>query len=246
VGTSRGDNGRTRVSFVWEPIQPPPGERRDESAIPARVALTVTSSGGGSVIRARVPEEGTAATSPSAPAGSPVANTAPSTTTAPGPRGAHTTFDVPPGHLQLRIVVEGSRGQVLDSTVRELTAPDYTTVQVSLGTPRVFRARTPREAQAIRANPEASPTADREFSRTERVIVLVDAYAPGGTTPTVTARLLNRGGQAMSDLPVQMTGSTAQLELPLSPLAAGEYVIELNAKTPAGATQDTFAFKVGR
>ncbi len=245
IGTSRGENGRTRVTFVWEPIPQPPGERRDDSAVPARVSLTVTSPDGRPLFRGRVPEQGDAAAAPATGTAPPAAATASNAPAAAGPRGAYATFDVPPGHLQMRMIVEGSRGQVLDSAVRELTAPDYTTVQVSLGTPRVYRARTPREAQAIRNNSDAAPTSDREFSRTERVIVLVDAYAPGGTTPEVTARLLNRGGQKMSDLPVQIAGSTAQLELPLAPLAAGEYVIELNAKTPAGTAQDTFAFRVG-
>ena len=25
IGTSRGENGKTRVTFTWEPIAPPPG-----------------------------------------------------------------------------------------------------------------------------------------------------------------------------------------------------------------------------
>ncbi len=244
VGTSRGDGGRTRVTFVWEPIPPPPGERRDDSAAPARVALTVTSPDGKPLFRGRVPETG-GTPAASAGAGAPDGNAAAAATTAAGAHGAHASFDVPPGQVQLRMMVEGNRGQVLDSSVRELTAPDYTSVQVALGTPRVYRARTPREAQSIRTRPDAAPTSDREFSRTERVVVLVDAYAPGGTTPEVTARLLNRAGQKMADLPVQVTGGTAQIDLPLAPLAAGEYLIELNAKTPGGTAQDTFAFRVG-
>jgi VWFA-related protein len=240
IGTSRAENGRTRVTFAWEPIPPPPGERRDESAAPARVALTVTSPDGKALFRGRVPESGAAAT-----AAAPDGNAVPPTAPVPAGRGAHASFEVPPGQVHIRMVVEGNRGQVLDSAVRELTAPDYTSVQVSLGTPRVYRARTPREAASIRTNPDAAPTSDREFSRTERVVVLVDAYAPGGTMPEVTARLLNRSGQKMADLPVQVSGSTAQLELPLAPLAAGEYLIELNAKTSAGTAQDTFAFRVG-
>jgi hypothetical protein len=56
-------------------------------------------------------------------------------------------------------------------------------------------------------------------------------------TPPVTARLLNRAGQSMADLPVQQRpGNPAEIELPLSPLAAGEYLIELNAKSEGGST----------
>jgi hypothetical protein len=64
----------------------------------------------------------------------------------------------------------------------------------------------------------------------------------------VTARLLNRAGQSMSDLPVrQAAAGQSELELALSPLAAGEYLIELNAKSEAGSTaQELIAFRVGR
>jgi hypothetical protein len=108
--------------------------------------------------------------------------------------------------------------------------------------------RTLPELQAIRSKPDAVPTADREFSRTDRLFIRAEAYAPGGAAPPVTARLLNRSGQAMSDLPVRQTaGAPAEMDLPLSSLAAGEYLIELNAKSEGGSTaQELIAFRVGR
>jgi hypothetical protein len=108
--------------------------------------------------------------------------------------------------------------------------------------------RTIPELQALKGRPDAVPTAEREFSRTDRLFVRVEAYAPGGVTPPVTARLLNRAGQSMSDLPVrQAAAGQSELELALSPLAAGEYLIELNAKSEAGSTaQELIAFRVGR
>jgi hypothetical protein len=41
-------------------------------------------------------------------------------------------------------------------------------------------------------------------------------------------------------------GGAADIELPLSSLAAGDYLIELNAKTESGSAQELIAFKVGR
>jgi hypothetical protein len=147
----------------------------------------------------------------------------------------------------MRIVLEGTRGEVLDSAVREITVPDFTTVQLSLGTPRVYLARSVRDLQAIKANVDAMPTTDREFSRTERLLIRVTAYAPGGVQPAVTARLLNRAGEPMSDFPVQAAASgLAELELPLSALATGDYLIEINAKSDSGTAQEVLAFRVGR
>jgi VWFA-related protein len=228
IGTARGENGNTRVTFSWEPVPAVPGQRAEDP--PARVALTAIAAGGRPVFRGRVPEDLPAA----AAAGT--------------RKGGATTFEVPPGQLELKMVVEGANGQVIDAVGRDLTVPDFSTVTMSFGTPRVYRVRTIPELQALKAKPDAVPTTEREFSRTDRLFVRVEAYAPGGESPPVTARLLNRAGNSMADVPVQQEpGRPAQLELALSPLAAGEYLLELNAKSAAGSSaQELIAFRVGR
>ncbi|HEU4925468.1 MAG TPA: VWA domain-containing protein [Vicinamibacterales bacterium] len=224
IGTARGDNGMTRVTFSWEPITAAPGTASDPNAQAARIALTASSPDGKQLYKGRVPEEAAAAAT-----------------------GGAVQFDGPPGPLQMRIVVEGQRGQVVDSVSRDLTLPDFTKVQVSLATPRVFRGRTVRDLTTIKGNPNAVPTADRDFSRTDRLLIRTEAYAPGGAVPALTARLLNRGGGKMADLTVQAgQAGTSDIELPLSALAAGDYLIEVNAKTDTGTAQELIAFKVGR
>ena len=159
--------------------------------------------------------------------------------------GASATFDVPPGRMQLRITAQNATGQVLDSSTTDVTVPDYTTPQLSLGTPRFYRARTPRDVQAIKANPSAMPTVDRSFARTERIVVRVDAYSPASGAPLVTARLLNRGGTPMSEVPVQVSDAgAAEMDVALASLAAGDYLLELNAKAGANTAQDLIAFRV--
>jgi VWFA-related protein len=227
IGTARGENGQTRVTFTWEPISPLPGAARDPGGQAARIALTATASDGQSLYKGKTPDE-TAATATAANAGGTV------------------TFDAPPGQAQLRITVEGAKGQVVDSVTRELTLPDFSRVQVGLSTPRVYRGRTVRDLNLIKANPETPPTADREFMRTDRLLVRTEAYTPGNAIPAMTARLLNRSGQKMADLPVQAQGSTGDIELPLASLPVGDYLIELNAKSEAGTAQELVAFKVGR
>ena len=228
IGTARGENGKTRVTFSWEPVPLVPGQHAEEPA--ARVALTAIAPDGRPVFRGRVPEE---AAAPAASGAS---------------RGGSTSFEVPPGRLELKMIVEGARGQVIDSVGRDLTVPDFSTVTMSFGTPRVFRVRTIPELQALKSRPDAVPTTEREFSRTDRLFIRVEAYAPGGVAPPVTARLLNRAGQSMSALPVQQgPGRPAEIELALSPLAAGEYLIEVNAKNEAGSTaQELIPFRVSR
>ena len=226
TGTDRGANGKSRVTFVWEPRPPAQGARADDA--PSKVMITATAPDGSPVFRGPAIAPEPDPTNPTAPA------------------GAAVTFDAAPGQIEMRLVVENARGQVVDSTTQSLTVPDYSRTQISFGTPRVFHARTAREALLIRNNVDAQPSAAREFSRGERLLVRFDAYTQDGAKPEVTARLLNRQGNAMSDVPIQTAeGKPLLIDFPLASLAAGEYVIELNAKSPSGAAQQLIGFKVG-
>jgi VWFA-related protein len=236
VGTSRGENGRTRVTIAWEPVPLAPGERRSDDESAARVAVTAMAVDGRPLFRGRVPEEAPAGSSAEG-GGAVVAARA----------GSQASFEAPPGELKLRLVVEGPRGQVLDSATREITVPDFTAAQVSFATPEVFRAKTARDIQNIKQSAGQPPTADRSFMRTDRLFIRATAYAPGDTAPTMAARLLNRNGEAMSDIPIRSSGPGAvEIDFPLSNLAPGDYLLELSAKAGQGTAQKLVAFKVGR
>jgi VWFA-related protein len=229
IGTSRGDNGKTRVTFVWEPIARPPGDRAAATEEPARVSLIAVAPDGSPYYRGKV------AAAPAAGASASQASTA---------RGsARVTFDAPPGKLQLRVSVEGAWSEVLDTEIRELTVPDLTSAQTVLGTPEVFRGRTLVEFQRIKVDGSAVPQATREFSRTDRLLVRVPAYGPAGAA-ALRVHLLNRTGSVMSELAASPAPSSgeSQIELPLAGLAPGEYVIEIKAAD--GEAKELVGFRV--
>ena len=193
IGTSRGADGKTRVTLVWEPMPRVAGDRNARSEAPSRVMVTAVGPDGAPYFRGRVPE-----VAPAAPPGAGAA-----------PAGAsRVTFEANPGKVQLRLSVEGSSSQVLDVETREIAIPDLTAADVILGTPQLLRARTARDLQQIKVNPDAVPVATRDFSRADRLVVRVPAYGPGNTAPTVSAQLLNRSGQPMSDVPGRAVGRT--------------------------------------
>ena len=235
TGTSRADDGQTRVMFVWEALAPK-NSGRSVNNIAARVQLTVTAPDGRPLYRGRVPDGDLPDAAVAAPADG-AALSLPA---------ASLAFSAPPGQLEMKIVVENDRGQVIDSTTQSLTLPDYNKTEVSFGTARVYRARTAREAMLIRNNPSALPTASRDFSRGERLLIRFDAYTAAGARPDVTAKLLNRAGQPISDVPISAPeGQPLLIDFPLAALAAGEYVIELDAKGPSGTAQQMLGFKIG-
>jgi hypothetical protein len=152
------------------------------------------------------------------------------------------TFEATPGKLQLRLSVEGAASQVLDTETREIAVPDLTASDVIIGTPEVLRARTARDYQQLKNDPDAVPLPSREFSRTDRLLIRVPAYGPGNIAPTLAAHLLNRGGQVMSELQIGPSAAPdiQQLDLPLAGLAAGEYLLEIKA----GDLKELVGFRV--
>jgi hypothetical protein len=124
--------------------------------------------------------------------------------------------------------------------------PDLTGPQTLLGTPGVFRARTARDAQQVRADATVVPVAGRDFRRSDRLIVKVPTYGPGSSAPAVTARLLNRTGQAMNDVLItpEAAAGSALIEVALAPLAPGEYVLEISATGGDGEAQELVGFRV--
>jgi hypothetical protein len=241
IGTSRGENGKTRVTFVWEPIQKTPGDVASaRSDPPARVSLMAVGADGSPYYRGKI--EGIPAAAGQGSPGSSTNGASAAATT----RGGIAMFDVDPGKAQLRISVEGMNSQVLDTEMREVTVPDLTSPQSMLGTPVVFRARTLRDYQQMKADPNAIPAVTREFSRTDRVLVRVPAYGPANTEPKISVHLLNRSGQPMAELPLtpSPTAGEQQLDVPLANLAPGEYVIQIQATTDAGDAKELVAFRV--
>lgn len=217
VGTAPADGGKTQVTVVWEGIPPAPGAPR---TLVGRVMLTAAAPSGEQYFKGQVGAD--------APAEAPVS----------ARRGA-VTFEVPPGKVSLRMSIEEKPDEVLDTDDRTIEVPDFTEPKARLTTPRVYVARTPREFQTIKSDAAAAPTATREFRRTERLFLRLDAVAPGGQAGTLayTARLLNRQGDRMADLPVTAPadGGSATLDVPLASLPAGEFLIEVVAKGADGA-----------
>jgi hypothetical protein len=209
LGTTRGEDGKTHVSLLWEPLPQVPGTRREQAG---RVSLIAADSKGNLIFRGRASESAIA-------------------------------FDAPPGDLELRMSVEGATGGVLDSEIRTIMVPDLTTTDAAISTPRVHRVRTARELQTVAADAAAVPVVGREFSRAERLLIRFDVY--GNATPT--AVLLNRNGQKMADVPVAAAtaGGTHQIDLGLSAIAAGEYLVEITAKGATGEAKELVALRVG-
>jgi hypothetical protein len=216
IGAERGDDGNTRVTFVWEPLAPAPGRASRDSDRPATVSLIAAGPDGTSYFRGRLPAS-----------------------------AARVAFDARPGVVQMRVAVENDAADILDVEMVQVEVADLHRPGLSIGTPAFFRTRTVREFQTLKSDPAASPTAVREFVRTDRVLIRINAYGPGNGSPVLTARLLNRAGDAMKDLPVTADAlAVGAIEVPLVGLAVGDYLIEITAAQGSDTASELAGFRV--
>ncbi len=224
-GMGRGDAGETRISFVWEPAPRVPGDRGD-GAVPARIALTVTTLDGQPVFDGVVRAAGTQVS-------------------ATAEERSRVSFQTAAGRLLVQMSIQDVAARVVDREVRDLVVDGFPG-PVSLGTAEVLRARTAREQQALAADPEAMPVAARQFSRAERLIVRMPVFT-SGEVPRVSARLVSSFGGVMRQLTASPTPSRPgvfQFDLPLAALATGAYSVELQASTSSGEARDSLPIRV--
>lgn len=246
LGTERGTNGKTRVTFVWEPLTQGAAARREEAG---RVLVLAAGMKGDLLFRGRTPDA--PASGGGGTGGTNGATNGRGTIGAAGGVAAVTShrlvFELPPGQTELRLSVEGATGGTLDQEIKTVDVPDLSAPQAALSTPRVHRARNARELQQLAADASATPTAGREFSRTERLLIRFDVYGAGTEAPVPSATLLNRSGQKISDVPVAaaVAGGTHQIDLGLNTIPAGEYLVEVRVKGQADEASVLVPFRVG-
>jgi VWFA-related protein len=225
-GISRTADGQTEINFVWEPAPRVPGDRNPPPPL-AQVALSVITMDGSPVYQGIVLPSTAAAIDPASS------------------RQSRASFVSPSGRLVVQMSIEDVTSRVVDHDVRDLLVKGFPG-PVSMGSPQVLRARNAREYQALAADPEATPVATRQFSRTERLLLRLPVFS-AGAAPTVSARLVSSFGNAMRDLVVTGTPTRPneyQADVPLAALANGSYVVEWTARTADGEVRERVPFRV--
>lgn len=199
-------DGRARVTFTWTPAREYVATRGLPT--PSAIRVSITSPDGTLLYRGTVASVDAAASSSNAAA----------------------VFDAAAGRFDVDMSILGPTGSLLDMDARSVPVPDFAGEDVVLLEPEFVRTHSALEFREASANAEAAPSPSREFSRTERLLVRIPAYGPGGSPASVTARLLNRSGQVMTELGrAPGEGGVAQFDLQLAPYAPGEYALEIAA-----------------
>jgi hypothetical protein len=90
--------------------------------------------------------------------------------------------------------------------------------------------------------------AGREFSRTDRLVLRVAPYGTASTDAEVTAQLVGPRGSTLAELPIhaEEEGGGFRLDLPLSSLATGEFLIAIAARTPGERVEALVPLRISR
>ena len=218
TGVSKGDGGRTRVTFTWEAT---PG--RASADKPARLEILPVDDGGKESLPGQVIGG------------------------APGELPLMAHFDWPAGRQRLRFTSLTAAGETLDRWVRTQVVPDLSKSPIVLATPRFLRARNMIELRAIEANPSPSPAASARFAATERVLVEIECAAPAGEATQIKVDLLNAKGDVLRALDAPpLANGRLRMPLPVSSLANSTYILRVTATAGEHSAEQWVAFRVAR
>jgi VWFA-related protein len=223
-GVTRASDTRARVVVTWEPGRGLGGALRSDAA---RVTLKATTKEGALLFNGTL--------EPVRGIGEAIGST------------DRAEFDAPAGPVQLDMTILGDRGQQLDTDARDFEVPDLKPRRTLLLPPVMVATRSAREFRTATSEIDASPDPSREFRRTERLLIRVPALSGSAERPRVTAQLLNRTGQKMWDLvsvPGDVGRGVSQFDLPLAPLAPGDYILQFTATGETEPVEQRVSFKV--
>ena len=136
-----------------------------------------------------------------------------------------------PGTVRVRITAENARGIRVDTDEAAMTVPDFTGTGPQISTPVVYRGRTARDLQQVRASATAVPAVRRVFSRMDRLLLRFGAASQALTEARARA-------MAAGTVPDQAQAETAVTRGLRQLLAVAEAYPQLRANENFLALQE--------
>ena len=218
TGVSKGDEGRTRLSYTWEAAPGPASADK-----PARLEIQPVDEAGKESMPAQVIGG------------------------APGELPLMAHFEWPAGRQRVRFTSLTQAGETIDRWVQAQVVPDLSKSAIVLATPRFLRARNMIELRAIEANPSASPTAATRFTASERVLVEIAVDSPAGDAAQIKVELLDAKGSLLRGLDAPpLAGGRLRMPLPVGSLANSTYLLKVTATVAEQSAEQWVAFRVAR
>jgi len=162
-------------------------------------------------------------------------------------------LDLPPGKYQLRIAAHDSAGGNVGSVQYDLDVPDFNKAPFSISGMVLTSAYgsalpTARADEQLKPMLPGPPIAIRSFPQNDEIVLFTEVYDNAGATPhkvDIIATVTTDEGKVLfktdevrdsTDLGGKRGGYGYTTRIPLKDLAAGSYVLKVEAKSRLGAT----------
>jgi hypothetical protein len=128
--------------------------------------------------------------------------------------------------------------------------PGATTLFIT--TPAVIRMQNIREIKALSNDPNALPFAGREFARSDRLLIRFAVEGTSREDAVVAAKIVSQWGKDL--VPLTLTrrpaegshGSQYEIDLSLSSVARGDFLIAISATAGADAVRTFVPLRILR
>jgi VWFA-related protein len=162
-----------------------------------------------------------------------------------GPDGG--SFPSPAGPLQVTITARDAAGEIVDKETRTIRVPEPAG-SLWISTPAVFRTQNALEYRNLDRSPGARSFPGREFARSDRLLVKFSVQGRAASAATVSARMLSQWGKDLAALPLArpQEGPAYEIDLPLSSVARGEFLIAVTAVSGADRARVFVPLRIAR
>jgi VWFA-related protein len=116
--------------------------------------------------------------------------------------------------------------------VRTIMVPETPSAKLALRPPVVWLIQKPADLKAAQGSRPPPPHAGREFTRTDRILMVLSMEGELASGAELSVSLIDRRGRSLTDLPFTRREDGWLLDLPLHSIARGDYLIALEALHP--------------
>lgn len=110
-----------------------------------------------------------------------------------------------------------------------IVVPDPPMPELQVFTTGLWRVQRPVELRQVMSDAPPPAHAGRSFTTADRLIIRFRVEGPAAGAATIAAGLVDRRGKRLTDLPLTHDQGTSLIDIPLTSIARGDYLIGIEA-----------------
>lgn len=129
--------------------------------------------------------------------------------------------------------------------VKTVLTPDPPLAAIAVPEPSLWVVRRPADLRDVLSDTPPPASTARVFTRTDRLIVRFSVTGTAAEDAPVTVALVDRRGKRLTELPATREAGGWRVDLPLSSIARGDYLLALEARAGSDRAVAYLPLRVG-